>query len=67
MAKVVTLTNKVKLKLESVSKSNNVGEEALANTILMLALCNDELVKMAVHLINAWGFGGVARLEKRDL
>jgi len=67
MVKGVAFTDKIKSKLEEVSSSQNVGEEALANIILMLGLCNDELVKTAVNLIKAWKLGGATALEKMGL
>jgi len=53
LVKGVAFTDKIKAKLEEVSCSQNVGEEALANILLMLALCDEGFVKRAVNLIRA--------------
>ena len=67
MVKGVAFTDKIKAKLEEVSCSQNVGEEALANILLMLALCDEGFVKRAVNLIKAWNLGGATALEKMGL
>jgi hypothetical protein len=53
LVKGVAFADKIKAKLEEVYRSQNVGEEALADILLMLALCDDEFVKRAVNPIGA--------------
>jgi len=61
------LTQKVDTKLESTATSSGVYKEALGNTLLILSLCNDELVKQSINLIKAWDIKGGAEMEKRGL
>ena len=61
------LTQRVDDKLESVAKTKGVLKEALGNVLLMLSLCNDEQVNVAVNIIKAWNIKGETEMEKRGL
>lgn len=67
MSQTLTLTDKIDKKLEDMTKVYDVKKEGLGNLLLMLALCDEEQLKIAVNLIKSWGIGGVVDLQNRGL
>jgi len=61
------LTTRIDGKLEQLAKTHKVHKEALGNTLLLLAMCNEEQVKQCVNLIKAWKIEGGTRMEERDM
>jgi hypothetical protein len=61
------LTTRIDDKLEELAKTHKVHKEALGNTLLLLAMCNEEQVKQCVNLIRTWKIEGGARMEERDM
>jgi hypothetical protein len=61
------LTKNIDNKLESLASTNKVHKEALGNTLLLLAMCNEQQVKQCVDLIRTWHIEGGAKMEIRDL
>jgi hypothetical protein len=62
--KDVFLTDIIHGKLKDLAKKFNVSFEAMGNTLLVLAMCNDEQVKQAVNLIETWNIKGATEMEK---
>lgn len=65
--KQLWLTDKIDKKLEALKIQNKVHKEALGNVLLLLVMCNEEQVKQAVNLIEAWDIKGAAEMEKRGM
>jgi len=61
------LTKAIDDKLEESAKTYKVHKEALGNTLLLLAMCNEEQVKQCVNLIRTWKIEGGTRMEERDM
>ena len=67
MVKGLALTNKVHEKLKTTAEDSEVSIEALGNTLLLHALCDEVKVRQAKNLIYAWDIEGTARMEEREL
>lgn len=61
------LTEKIDKKLTDIAGQNEVTKEGLGNILLILSLCDEKQVALAVNLINAWGLGGATKLESLTL
>jgi len=64
---VLTTTAKVNAKLDQCLAKLNVKKEALGNILLMLSLCDENVLKTAKNLIDAWDIKGQAEMEKMKL
>lgn len=67
VGKDVFLTDIIHDKLKDLAKKFNVSFEAMGNTLLVLAMSNDEQVKQAVNLIGTWNIKGATEMEKRGM
>jgi hypothetical protein len=67
VGKDVFLTDIIHDKLKDLAKKFNVSFEAMGNTLLVLAMSNDEQVKQAVNLIETWNIKGATEMEKRGM
>lgn len=65
--KMLAVSEKVDKKLDEMEEINDVGKEALGNTLLMLALCDDSRVNQAINLIESWELGGASKLSGKGL
>ena len=65
--KDIFLTDTTHDKLKNLAKKFHVRFEALGNTLLILAMCNDEQVTQAVNLIETWNIEGATEMEKRGM
>ena len=63
----VYLTEKIDNKLTDIARQNEVTKEGLGNILLILSLCDEKQVGLAVNLIKAWGLGGATKLESLTL
>jgi len=63
----VYLTEKIDNKLTDIARQNEVTKEGLGNILLILSLCDEKQVALAVNLIKAWGLGGATKLESLTL
>ena len=63
----VYLTEKIDKKLTDIAGQNEVTKEGLGNILLILSLCDEKQVGLAVNLIKAWGLGGATKLESLTL
>ena len=61
------LTESIDDKLEELAKTHKVHKEALGNTLLLLAMCNEEQVKPCVNLIRTWKIEGGTKMEDRGM
>jgi hypothetical protein len=61
------LTKRIDDKLEKLANVHKVHKEGLGNTLLLLAMCNEELVKQCVNLINTWKIEGAIKMEERGM
>lgn len=67
MGRVILNDKNIDDKLEELAKAHKVYKEALGNTLLLLALCNEEQVKQCVNLVKTWKIEGGARMEERGM
>jgi len=61
------LTKRIDSKLEELAKTHKVHKEALGNTLLLLAMCDEDQVEQCVNLIKAWDIKGATEMEKRGM
>jgi hypothetical protein len=61
------LTESIDDKLEELAKTHKVLKEALGNTLLLLAMCNEEQVKQCVNLVRTWKIEGGTKMEERGM
>jgi hypothetical protein len=67
MTKDVFLTVVIHAKLKNLAKEFDVDIEALGNTLLALAMCNNEQVKQGINLIKTWDIKGAEKMEQRGM
>jgi hypothetical protein len=67
MTQDVFLTDVIHAKLKSMAKEFNVEMEALGNTLLVLAMCNNEQVKQCINLIKTWDIRGAEKMNQRGM
>jgi hypothetical protein len=61
------LTRKIDDALEKLATTYKVHKEALGNTLLLLAMCDENQVKQCVNMIKTWKIEGGTKMEERDL
>lgn len=61
------LTTRIDDKLEELAKTHKVHKEAFGNTLLLLAMCNEEHVKQCVNLVKTWKIEGGIKMEDRGM
>ncbi len=67
MVKNVWLTDIIHAKLKDLATKSDVEFEALGNTLLTVAMCNNEQVKQSINLIKTWNIRGATEMEKRGM
>lgn len=61
------MTKRIDDELEELARTYKVHKEALGNTLLLLAMCDENQVKQCVSMIKTWKIEGGTKMEERGM